>query len=72
VSGVTTVITPQPLPVAASGSSLPGLSGHETSGTAVADSTAGPTPTHTSPGEQLEGNKYVSIIVIAAAIAMAV
>lgn len=54
---------------------FPGLSGHETSatqGTPVAQ-TAGSsaaTPTVSSPGEQLEGNRYASIICIVAVIAM--
>jgi hypothetical protein len=56
---------------------LPGLSGHETSatrGTQVAQTaespTATPTGTVVSPGEQLEGNRYASIICIVAVIAM--
>lgn len=54
---------------------FPGLSGHETSatqGTPVAQ-TAGSsaaTPTVSSPGEQLEGNRYASIICIVAVMAM--
>lgn len=60
---------------ATSASPFPGLSGHETSatqGTPVAQ-TAGSsaaTPTVSSPGEQLEGNRYASIICIVAVIAM--
>ncbi|KAK3946387.1 aspartic peptidase domain-containing protein [Diplogelasinospora grovesii] len=58
------------------GSSVPGLSGHETAatagGTAVAETaSAGSTPTASaSPGDQLESNSYVSIMCIVAVIAM--
>ncbi|KAB5585870.1 aspartic peptidase domain-containing protein [Coniochaeta sp. 2T2.1] len=72
-SGTTTTSVPDsPTP---SASLLPGLSGHETSatqGTPVAQ-TGGPEPTPTgaiSPGEQLEGNRYASILCIVAVIAM--
>jgi hypothetical protein len=56
-------------------SSLPGLSGHETAaaqGTTPVAQTAGSSasPTASSPGEQLEGNRYASIICIVAVIAM--
>lgn len=52
-----------------------GLSGHETSatqGTSVAQTAGSPTATHTasSPGGQLDGNGYASIICIVAVIAM--
>lgn len=56
-----------------SGSSFPGLSGHETSATAgspVAQTAGAATPTVSSPGEHLEGSKYASIICIVAVIAM--
>lgn len=55
---------------------FPGLSGHETSVTAdspvaqTAGSSATATATASSPGEQLEGNKFASIICIVAVIAM--
>jgi hypothetical protein len=55
--------------------SFPGLSGHETPATtdaAAAETRSGPsaTSTMTSPGEQLEGNRYASIICIVAIIAI--
>lgn len=66
-----TLAVPASIP---SGSSLPGLSGHETSVTAgapVAQST-GASPTHTkeSPAEQLERNKYASILGVVAVVAL--
>lgn len=55
--------------------SLPGLSGHETAGTAVAESSGAAAPKSTavtSPADHLEGGGvYVSVVCIVAAIAMA-
>jgi hypothetical protein len=73
-NGVTTTLSAST--ITATGSSMPGLSGHETSVTAPGSSAAetsalSPTPTTpSSPGEQLESNKYVSIVCIVAVIAM--
>lgn len=78
-SGVPATTTPSSSSSSSSGggsASLPGLSGHETAGTAVAESsgTAAPKSTAvTSPAEHLEGGGvYISVVCIVAAIAMAV
>ncbi|KAJ9141860.1 Aspartic-type endopeptidase [Pleurostoma richardsiae] len=77
-STLATLITPSPVASGASlssqsTSSFLGLSGHETSatsGTAVAETPApSASATQTSPGEQLEGNKYASIMCVVVAIA---
>ncbi|CAK7209084.1 hypothetical protein SBRCBS47491_000317 [Sporothrix bragantina] len=75
-SGVTATTTPSSSSSSSGGSaSLPGLSGHETAGTAVAQSSAAAAAQSTavtSPADHVEGSVYVSIVCIVAAIAMAV
>ncbi|CAK7228900.1 hypothetical protein SEUCBS140593_007065 [Sporothrix eucalyptigena] len=76
-SGVSATTTPSSSSSSSgSGSaSLPGLSGHETAGTAVAESSSAAAPKSTavtSPADHVEGSVYVSIVCVVAAIAMAV
>lgn len=72
-AGDAATTTPVTGSAAASGSPFPGLSGHETSGTAeapAAQTDAAPTSTMKSPADQLESNKYVSMIGIVVLVAM--
>ncbi|OAA66447.1 aspartic-type endopeptidase [Niveomyces insectorum RCEF 264] len=73
-SGAATTTTPATgLGGTTSGGALPGLSGHETSATALAEATSAPKAAATSsPADQLEGSIYVSVVCVVAAIAMAV
>ncbi|CAK7232570.1 hypothetical protein SCUCBS95973_008303 [Sporothrix curviconia] len=77
-SGVSATTTPSSSSSSSSGNgsaSLPGLSGHETAGTAVAESSSAAAPQSTavtSPADHVEGSVYVSIVCVVAAIAMAV
>jgi hypothetical protein len=73
-TGSSSLITPVPSGSSSSSGTIPGLTGHETSvtvATPVPQTTGASTGTTvTSPADHLEGNKYASIIIIVAVIAM--
>ena len=68
--------TAAPSPSSSGEASLPGLSGHETPASALAESSststavAAKTTTVSSPADRVEGSIYVSVICVVAAIAM--